>query len=222
MTFLEYVCCELLGPPDNTVGDRMFWHCPYHGGLDANGVMHDRNPSFSCMPHIEGKKDRFICFGCLMPDGRRCMGDEADLLALKFPHESWPHRQARLLRMRAEYERKPRAGTASSNNFFSSRGNRGCKGQNTPAPVDPRAADMAFADVWPVFQADGIEMELIVKILRPIVEACATNNCPIENLLVYFEKFLVFIKESSEHHLSICDDPQCEAKICRAARGEEA
>lgn len=105
MTFLEYVCERLLGPPAKRVADRLFWLCPFHN---------DSDPSFCTLPHKQEYKDRWRCFGC----GKR--GDEADLLKEYYPDEGWASRRARLRQWRQDYEAAltdaatPPAGTASS------------------------------------------------------------------------------------------------------------
>lgn len=69
MTFLEYVCRELLGPPAH----GLYWCCPFHD---------DTSPSFHILPPDGQHKIKFKCFPC----GEDGWGDEWDLIKFFHPH----------------------------------------------------------------------------------------------------------------------------------------
>jgi hypothetical protein len=96
MTFLQYACERLLGPPARRGGSagESYWCCPFHN---------DTNPSLHTMPHKPQYKDRWMCFGCGM------RGDEADLMAGLIRGENYQHRRQRLDQWRQDYEREVEA-----------------------------------------------------------------------------------------------------------------
>src|SRR5438552_1089868 len=85
MTFLEFVCRKLLGPPVS----GSCWRCPY---CDSNGA------SFSVRPP---KGDLPIKFKC-----HRCgeWGDEFDLMKLFHPVWGFSLRHLQLADLRRQYE----------------------------------------------------------------------------------------------------------------------
>ena len=97
MTFLEYICERLMGPPAFRSGGSSYWCCPAHD---------DSDPSFCTRPHKEGYKDRFTCWGC------GAWGDAHDLLLLVHPEENrnYQDRLDRLARWRKEYRREIKDG----------------------------------------------------------------------------------------------------------------
>src|SRR5215471_3764302 len=66
-TFLQHVAGRLLGPPARPGGapGESYWRCPFHD---------DTTPSFHTLPHKEGTRDYWKCFGCNL------YGDEYNLL----------------------------------------------------------------------------------------------------------------------------------------------
>jgi hypothetical protein len=56
-TLLEYVAERLMGPPSRRGGSygESYWCCPFHA---------DDSPSFHTLPHREGERDFWRCFGC--------------------------------------------------------------------------------------------------------------------------------------------------------------
>lgn len=63
MTFLEYVCERLMGPPDGADGNTPTWPCPKCD-----------HPRWHVRPHQPHYRDRFSCWSC------QWWGDEHDLL----------------------------------------------------------------------------------------------------------------------------------------------
>src|SRR5579871_2173835 len=88
MTFLEFVCRELLGPPEGRDGDSPTWPCPECD-----------HRSFHVRPPHPRHKDRFGCYRCDF------WGDAADLLKYLFPEDDYGQRLERLDALRAEYDR---------------------------------------------------------------------------------------------------------------------
>ena len=91
MTFLEFVCEELMGPPAHRSSGSSYWLCPIHK---------ESHPSFHTLPPMQGKKDRYKCFGC------GAWGDEYDILKEFFPKENFTQRRERLNEMRRQYEQQ--------------------------------------------------------------------------------------------------------------------
>jgi hypothetical protein len=92
ITFLEYVCQRLMGPPAKVDGmGRSWWLCPFHG---------ETEPSFQTLPPHEKYKDRFRCFAC------NEWGDEWDLLKIFYDRENYGDRRDRWQKLREDYERE--------------------------------------------------------------------------------------------------------------------
>jgi hypothetical protein len=87
MTFLEFVCQTLMGPPVS----GSCWHCPI---CDSSG------PSFSVRPPKAGFPIKFKCFRC------DAWGDEFDLAKLFYPREDFNARLQRLGLLRVEYAQR--------------------------------------------------------------------------------------------------------------------
>jgi hypothetical protein len=88
MTLLEYVCDQLLGPSNYTVGNgESYWHCPFCS-----------SSRFHTRPSRSEYKDTWKCWSC----GR--WGDEDDLLQLFYPREYRRHREERLRVLRSDFE----------------------------------------------------------------------------------------------------------------------
>jgi hypothetical protein len=124
MTFLLFVCHELLGPPVKKGGNR--WHCPFCDGHEM------RWPSFTVLPPLGNYR---ITFHCHRPDCPRKFGDACDLvkrvyqcnyheakvkvaeLMEQFRRETSPLGEdpvRRLARKLAKQQKKPTAGLSPS------------------------------------------------------------------------------------------------------------
>ncbi len=86
MTFLEYVCERLMGPPASSSNG---WSCPRH---------EDNHPSFNTRPPKQGCKVRFCCFSC------GWWGDEFDLLKEFYPGEDYSERRVRMAALRIDFQ----------------------------------------------------------------------------------------------------------------------
>jgi hypothetical protein len=88
MTFFEFVCHELLGPPSRSPGDgESYWECP-----------RCCSPKFHTKPHRPPFKDRFKCFRCDF------WGDAADLILLRYPEDDYDARVACLHQLHQQHE----------------------------------------------------------------------------------------------------------------------
>lgn len=196
MTFLEFVARTLMGPP---VCGRM-WHCPFHN---------DRNPSFSIRPPKAGYEVKYKCWGC------EAWGDEMDLLKLFYPREGYGERLERRRNLWMEYVKTQDDGdnqpTAQPPLSLPSGKQRGAK-----KPVDPGAVCLAFNDLQSFLRQENPDhLELLVKTL----EVCRENRCTVESLVKYWRRFERWIEQTDREHRRTCNDPDCEAIVCREARG---
>ncbi len=205
MTFLEYVCERLIGPPawrSGTYGES-YWNCPFHD---------DTNPSFHTMPHKPEYKDRWRCFGCGM------RGDEADLMQGLMPPEPWPARKARLDQWRQEYERAVLqvARQAEPINkpakvFLSGEAGR-LADPNYDHPLEVGAA---WSDLTED-ERDTLIAALAVMRQEKVAKAPVSFNA----LAEYCLDFVQWKEESAKQHVSECTDPEhCDDAPCRKARG---
>lgn len=194
MTFLEFICESLLGPPISRRDDgQSTWPCPNCG--------HRR---WHTMPHHPRYKDRFRCWACSF------RGDEFDLLRYFYPREQFPDLKARLADLRSEYETRDQESTSEhpvehpaepTNPFLS--------GDRAGSQNPDRAIEVAWAGL------NGSEIETLLAALEIAHQA----RVPLGPLAEYAWSFLVWCEESDARHVEICDDPDCDARICRAVRG---
>ena len=147
MTFLEYVCERLMGPPANRGADRSWWVCPFHA---------DTNPSFCTLPHKPEHKDRWRCFGCGM------RGDEADLMKELMPGEDWGQRQSRLLVWRQDYEREAPIRDAATTHLTNHRSGRS-RGHKQD---DTRGVSLAFTNIAATYDYRDEESKLLYQVVR--------------------------------------------------------
>jgi hypothetical protein len=132
MTFLEYLCGTLSGPPISTNGNgESYWPCPQCGG-----------ERFHTLPHKPKEKDRFRCWTCLF------RGDDIDLLRHFHPRERYPELLQRKHEIQVDFDRDQAANllppTASSALAFPPRG----RGEEL-GEVDPRLVGLAFDELTP-------------------------------------------------------------------------
>lgn len=90
ISFVEYVCERLMGPP----AYGSMWYCPFH---------EDNSPSFSVRPTKQRPNGtwypiKFRCFAC------DAWGDAWDLLRRFYPKESYPQHLQRYKKLQREYE----------------------------------------------------------------------------------------------------------------------
>ena len=192
MTFLEFVYRKFLGSPKSGNSYR----CPYckHG-----------TPSLTINPPLAGKAVKYRCHRCQM------FGDEFDVLKLVGVH-NYSDRIAQVAELRAEYEslhQRDAAQTPDSSTHHTSsfppRG-LGSVGQN----LDPRAVEIAYADLT------GDE---VGQLATAVVLARERLPADPERLLLYCFRSVQWFEEVDARHLAECNDADCDAIVCRAARG---
>jgi hypothetical protein len=187
MTFLEFVCRKVLGPP----AYGSMWHCPFHD---------DSSPSFSVRPPKPGYRVRYKCWGC------GAWGDEFDLVKWSHPGEDYDRRLERVAALRAEYEQGHGDDRAGGAGGFPSRG----PGSTRPAPEDdPSAIAAAYASL-----SHGERMKLAAA-----AAIARERKVSVGGLARYCHDTLEWFAETDRRHFESCDDPACEAIVCRAARG---
>ncbi len=181
-TFLEFVCRELLGPPEGREGDSPTWPCPKCA-----------KPKFHLRPPRAGNRDRFSCWSCDF------WGDEADLLKQVFPEENYDDRLVRLSALRDEYgrsgaSRPPAPALGAGKAGFSSRG-----AGSTPAandPYDPDGPAVAFAAM------SRREREVLAEAFA----LAGRHEVAVEALARYCFDFAEWVRKTGERHLADRDD----------------
>lgn len=216
MTFLEYCCERLMGPPVRRSGGCSIWHCPRH---------QDNHPSFNTFPPKDGCKDRFKCWSC---DWR---GDKHDLLIELRPELSYPER-CRLLdewRMTFEHE-QPRQPEPVG---ISHRG----QGSTGPAHVcisckmrdsdynlaldafdaESNAAIQTVLDYIGKDPSHGSPIEPL-KLAEQVLQICMEHNL---HPMAFAQRCTgeIWFRESAAEHMAECDDPDCDYRCCRLSRG---
>src|SRR4051794_222009 len=103
LTFLEFVCGKLLGPPAylGPAEGESYWPCPFH---------EDRHPSFHTKPDVPEYKHGFRCWSC--PAG----GDVFNLMRRLGGPGKWPQPRAKVRDWPREWEGggPPRGGGAAA------------------------------------------------------------------------------------------------------------
>jgi hypothetical protein len=218
MTFLEYLCERLIGPPAKPGGreGETYWLCPFHD---------DSNPSFHTLPHKPEYKDRWLCFGC----GNR--GDEADLVKAFYPGEDWPRRRLRLDQWRQEFEARaereqdaPPETTGPTCFSLRGSGKESTKGEN---PYGREPSEDEFSP-----EADAALGELMDFLRRSSPAVLRVRLLLAQKALAICAKYRlhplgfagrcgaeVWFRDMEAQHLAECKDPECDVAVCRAARG---
>lgn len=197
-TFLEYVAERLMGPPARKGGTdgESYWCCPFHN---------DTTPSFHTRPDKPPHRLRWSCFGCGM------WGDEADLMRMLLPGEDWPTRRRRLGEWQQEYERAnvPAHALQAPETIHLRGGGRLAEKRQD----DPCAVATAWADL-----TEG-EREILVAAYRVMI-GMRGKSVSLDALARYSFDFVECMREMEEAHRQTCDDPDCDAAVCRAAWGK--
>lgn len=200
MTFLEYVCRELIGEPVYSRGNGVSsWSCPCH---------EDENPSFVTRTFVEGGHHRFKCFSC------GWWGDELDVLKECFPTENFDSRLRRLDELRKAYKKEIRQPTEptkqSTSNSYSGDGGVQTQRENNPQHV---------AEAWSSIFGDFRNEEVVAfYVLEKVVETCKCHDIDPEALLQYWKEFNESMNRMLLDHIETCVDPLCGDR-CREARG---
>jgi hypothetical protein len=216
ITFLEFVCIRLLGPPARRgAPGESHWPCPLCG-----------HRSFHTLPVKAGCKDAWKCFRC------GAWGDEFNLLRalrdLGHPPARGDYEDHALLleRWRAEYDRT--GGEDGTLNVLNG-GRKGSRAAATVAgragevppppssplrtlstpPDDPHRVDTAWSDLSPE-EKDAVMVA---------AAAARREGVSVEALAAYEAGFREWVARADGGHIAVCEDPGCEWYICRLARG---
>ncbi len=210
MTFLEYVCERLMGPPAHRSADRSTWHCPRH---------EDSDPSFCTRPPHPKYKERFDCRGC------GWWGDVYDFLREFYPGENYPRLRVRTAALRRDWEAEKQLEPEPS--VYRGRGHTEAidpTGEFTAADIADQEfsveTDAALAELmeylkgWPTPRA----LREALKIAKVSLEICSrrglhplglAGRCGAE----------AWKSETDQSHLAECVDGDCESIVCRRSRG---
>ncbi len=216
MTFLEYCCERLIGPPAWRSGGRSVWHCPRH---------EDNHPSFNTRPPRDGCKDRFQCWSC------GWWGDEHDLLIELRPELRYPERCRLLAAWRMAFEREQPRQPEPVGIFHRGLGGTepvrvciSCKMRDSdydPGPDEfsdeSNDAIRALLDYIGKPPSNRALIELL-KLSERVLRICAEHNL---HPLALAGRCAgeVWFRESEIEHMAECDDPDCDCRCCRLARG---
>ena len=163
MTFLEYVCRRVMGPP---VSGASSWHCPFCDSPHA---------SFHVRPPKDNLRIRFNCFRCDK------WGDEYDLAKYLYP-EPYPQRVERVEAWQRDYELSLTAESVAADNLSSpGTGNNKAK----PSRLDRWDLATAWAyyvgtlEEWEIGETFGLQL------LDLIAYCCSKWNVSAENMARY-------------------------------------
>jgi hypothetical protein len=219
-TFLQWLATHLLGTPARQgAPGESYWRCPFHD---------DSRPSFHTYPTKPPYRDRWRCFGCGLKGGA------ADLLKELYPGEDWPRRRVRLEQWRREYDAElaaaggdmtpeatatPADGPAGFPSPGSGEHGAGRAGAE-PRALDPRVISEVWADLTAAEQhllavAAALAVSKFVTHATPKISVAAAPWALMLECLDWDR----FIAEGDAAHVAECKDPECDAVICRAARG---
>jgi hypothetical protein len=136
-------------------------------------------------------------------------GDEADIVKEFYPNEDWRRRRVRLDELRREYQRQTKPSQQAPVNLRGGPGSQGPK--PAPKPDDMNEVGWAWADLT--------KHETDTLIAARAVMQDKAKGISFESLAEYCVSFETWIRESEQRHLAECIDADCDAFVCRAARG---
>jgi hypothetical protein len=213
MTFLQYVAERLLGPcVRRGAPGESWWRCPLHG---------DETPSFHTLPTKRDEREYWHCFSC------NSGGDVYQLMRClrRLGHpECWgnwdPHHKVKVAAWEAEWRRSLNDST---------------RGNKLPAPpaqysplvdnveVDPLTAGLGYStdpfDVEAAYrdatprQAESLALAFVCARDAGVDLAALARYAYQQEL-----EWVRWLRDMDKLHLSECNDPNCEARVCRIAR----
>lgn len=154
----------------------------------------DRTPSMTMQSSIASDKCRCKCYSCGF------WGDVFDLLKIFHPMESFPERQLRLKDLEKEL-----TAIHGTNASFS---------QGTPEARKAARVQVEAGVIWADIR-DKPEFEL----LPSVVDRCMAVGIAVEDVVTYERSIQDWFNDSDQRHFRNCDDTDCDAEICRNARG---
>jgi hypothetical protein len=201
MTFLEFVCEQLLGDPTASRGDgQSQWDCPACG-----------SSSFHTMPSNPRYKDRCKCWSC----GFR--GDSYDLLQQVRPELDYGGRCAWLAQRQQEFDNGEAARALRVGARAGAGVGNGARAKATPTPYLSGDGDYALVAVIGLSQAERATLRAADAIAR-------SSNVPLEELVAAILRAEAAEAESERRfwqYADQCECPDvCDAAVCRLRRGE--
>jgi hypothetical protein len=204
MELLEYIVYRQLGEPIKVVGrGESYWACPGCG-----------SEKFHTLPYKPEYPHRTRCWCCQLFDG-----DAADFVG-RFDSTLRYYGQKcdRVGKLREEYERVgvdlPWGGrsclgsaSAAGSGTRSSSGDAGGLGR----VVSKRA----LADVWSELTEEETSLLLSARALMDR-KANGLDFHALTDFLAHWDEFFA---RTDQAHAECCNDPDCDARVCRAGRG---
>lgn len=191
MTFLEFAVRRLLGEPTGGTRRDPYWDCPACG----RAKLHIRPP-------LPAYKDRVACWVCDYHE---------DAAGLWKSTRGGYYRDAvaALDAWRGEWEQAEAAPPVDPSLTISSGGSGGRRRcQDHP---------LAVAAAWADLSED--ERETLISALE-VMDTIGRQHPDVSlgALAQYCRDFVESMRRMEEHHLRTCDDPECDAPVCRAVR----
>lgn len=154
----------------------------------------DSNPSMGIQPPTAAGKVRCKCYACGF------YGDVYDILKILHPLESFPEQQLRVRDLQ--------------NELTAMQGNNGSFSQGTPEARHKATVSVVAGNIWADYRdIDGFESSL------RLIERCKRDGITVEDVIEYDMKHRRSMDEMERNHILECDDPECDACVCRNARG---
>jgi hypothetical protein len=207
MTFLQYCCERLLGPPTRPGSSEgeSYWHCPFHA---------DDNPSFHTLPHTSRYRDFWKCFSCgLHGDEYQLLRNLRDMVGDPTAAGTYGDHQALLHLWREEFAQLNASTEGKSTHS-------GQQSSNGRAVHGPNLSSSVGALSNAVLKVHG---ELSAEEQDVLIAAYAIaqkHNVPLSDLAWYEFDFRRSFEEMERAHQRTCFDPECTARLCIAARAK--
>jgi hypothetical protein len=221
MTFLEYVCRRMLGRParDSATPGECYWCCPFHV---------DSSPSFHTLPHRQGKKDYWKCFGCgLWGDEYNLLRSLRDIVGRREANGGLAEHTALLEKWRMDYEEVEKGAAVVEPNVTGGKGSQadrcpgcGCLFSSVdPLSIaPPRDIGLSAAEVWATL--DSEQRKLLAAAYRVACRALeGVQDVSMEDLASYCWEENECMEGTQRAHMQVCKDPECSWLCCRLARG---
>lgn len=195
MTFLEYTCTTLLGPPHKSLAHgEHYWDCPAC-----------QSPKFHTRPHKPPYKDRFSCWRCGF------WGTEIDLLRCLYPDEAQSDLSRRWKMLREEWSQLDPSETIQADDGPASSPSilPGVRGPERPC----HKTDLELKPLY-----DGLTV-VQKHYLIAALKIARDREADLTELAEYTDAMDTFERETDSLHKMMCDDPECDVDVCRKARG---
>lgn len=198
MTFLEFVCRQLIGPPVS----GSCWRCPF---------CNSSNSSFNVRPPKGDLPIKYRCFRC------DAWGDAFDLLKFYFPNEGFSQQKLRIAQMEADFK----AGAFN----LSLRG-QGNEPVQNPYERDPHEDEFSndateavdeLLEQFDVPPSELLKVATLVRYCGKALAICARYSLHPLGFAVRCE-FEAWARESLVEHAKQCTDDDC-GNDCRKLRG---